>query len=166
MAERGHVAALFNIRIAAGTGVARVALLFTGRLDLRGEVIVDVLQLRDLGVLPLAAGLADAVLQAIRLIGLLLVNDPVAPVVAVRRLAHELDILAAAADIILRARLRAVRLFALIRLKLVVMPQLRKDLRIGVAAARAVVFRCNHGRARGYGCPRQCSARRTADPPC
>ena len=140
MAERGHVAALFNIRIAAGTGVARVALLFTGRLDLRGEVIVDVLQLRDLGVLPLAAGLADAVLQAIRLIGLLLVNDPVAPVVAERRLAHELDILAAAADIILRARLCAVRLSALIRLKLVVMPQLRKDLRIGVAAARAVVF--------------------------
>ena len=64
---------------------------------------MDVLQLRDLGILPLAAGLADAMLQAICLIGLLLVNDPVAPVVAERRLAHELDILAAAADIILRA---------------------------------------------------------------
>ena len=57
-----------------------------------------------------------------------------------RRRAHELHVLAAAADIILRARLGAVRLAALARLQLIVMPKLRKDLGIGVAAARAVVF--------------------------
>ena len=97
-------------------------------------------QLRNLGVLPLAADLADAMLGAVFLIGLLPVDDPVAPVVTLCRYAHQMHVSAPAADIILRARLRAVRFFAVFRLELVIMAQLRDDLRIGVAAAGAVIF--------------------------
>lgn len=66
------------------------------------------IQLLDRGILPLAADLADAVLRAVGLVRGLLVHNPVAPVVALCRDAHQMHIPAPAADIILRARLRAV----------------------------------------------------------
>ena len=97
-------------------------------------------QLRDLGVLPLAADLADAVLGAVFLVGLLPVDDPVAPVVTQRFNAHLMHVAAAAALIIIQARLCAVRLTALVRVALIVVAQLLDDLRIGVAAAGAVIF--------------------------
>ena len=60
-----------------------------------------------------------------------------------------MHVAAAAALIIIQARLCAVRLTALVRVALIVVAQLRDDLRIGVAAAGAVIF-LQAGRGTGW----------------